>query len=533
MDRSPSDGAVLVFGLRSRGARTLVALVTLVGAALRLADLGGKSFWLDEAFSVALARTAWPAFARVVRTSEANMGLYYLMLRGWMHLGESEATIRLLSAFAGIATIPTVYVLGRRLFDRRAGLIGALVLALDPLHLALSQDARSYPLAILLVACSTLAFTHLVGNSTPRRTEAYGSEAPPHADGGTGWSIAYVIGSAAAVYAHFYAALVLVAQYGSLVRRRTGTVPARRLIACAIGIGGLVMPLVVFVVGGQHANLAWLRGEIPYVLTHLGQWVRAPIAIVAVPYVVLLVALAWGAMRAARRGGGWSYWLIGLWFAAPVTIPLVVSALFRPVFEFRYAAVAIPAVALAAGAVLAQVRGRRPAMLALLCVVLLEGTGDWIYFARVQKEDWRDATRAVLAAARPGDVAIFYAPYVRRPFDYYVRRIDRGVAPRVLYPPASYAAFGLTEPGDLTLPEAIAEATTVGARTWLVVGHARTDSTCVRTVDRALRATHATTDTWRYPGVEVRLYSEGTVARPAASGPVWTAAAIVQQCTQR
>ena len=62
----------------------------------------------------------------------------------------------------------------------------------------------------------------------------------------------------------------------------------------------------------------------------------------------------------------------------------------------------------------------------------------------------------MLAAAQPGDVALFYAPYVRRPFDYYATRSGRFTeAPRVLYPSESYATFDFTKPAGLSLAEAI------------------------------------------------------------------------------
>ena len=71
----------------ARRAGVAVVVATLAATVLRLTDLGGKSFWLDEAFSVALARAPWPSFVHELRTSEANMGLYYAILRPWLALG--------------------------------------------------------------------------------------------------------------------------------------------------------------------------------------------------------------------------------------------------------------------------------------------------------------------------------------------------------------------------------------------------------------------------------------------------------------
>jgi hypothetical protein len=60
----------------------------VLAAALSLQRLGHNSYWLDEAFSVRLAQEPWPVFVRTIRTTEANMALYYVALRAWLPLGD-------------------------------------------------------------------------------------------------------------------------------------------------------------------------------------------------------------------------------------------------------------------------------------------------------------------------------------------------------------------------------------------------------------------------------------------------------------
>jgi hypothetical protein len=54
-------------------------------------------------------------------------------------LGRNHLALRLLSACLGTLTIPAVYHLGRQLFDRPTALVGALLLATFPPHLAFSR----------------------------------------------------------------------------------------------------------------------------------------------------------------------------------------------------------------------------------------------------------------------------------------------------------------------------------------------------------------------------------------------------------
>src|SRR5438067_1450960 len=61
----------------------LLTAITVLSAVLRLRHLGGKSFWVDEAFSAVLAAAPWHVFWQQIRTTELNMVPYYLLLRGW------------------------------------------------------------------------------------------------------------------------------------------------------------------------------------------------------------------------------------------------------------------------------------------------------------------------------------------------------------------------------------------------------------------------------------------------------------------
>jgi mannosyltransferase len=520
-----------------------VAAICALAAALRLASLGGKSLWLDEAFSVALARAPWPVFVRELQTKEANMGLYYLLLRWWLPLGLSESVVRLLSALIGIATVPVIYVVGTRLFGRRAGLVAALALALDPFHLALSQDARSYPLAMFLVVCSVWAFTHVVEDATPSPAIAKTSESGQpirQAFRVWAWRTGYVIASAAAVYAHLYAAFVLLAEWTSLLLKPPRRTMWRAVITSAAAIVLLVSPLIAFVLRGQHRNIDWIAAELPYAVAHLWQNVRTPVGSVATLYGILLAALIWAVWRITLRRRGersaWPYLLITLWLATPIVIPIIFSVLVKPVFDARYAAVGLPAVALLVGAFAERLSSRRQ-MIALLAVIgTLEASGDWAYFAQVHKEDWRGATFWVLATAARGDVAVFYAPYVRRPYDYYVSRLQQpSGGPRVLYPSPAYVAFGSGDSTTLTLTGALMRAAQTAPRTWLIVSHARSDTGCQEALDAALRDVYGTARGYHFKDIDVWLYS-GRDLDPrgvGASASLRTGlAAVAHRCPQ-
>ena len=137
---------------------SLLVLIAGLAAVLRFHSLAAKSFWFDEGVSVAIARLDWYNFARILWRREANMSLYYFLLHFWLYFGGSEFFVRALSVLFAVASVPVIYLLGRRLFDSRVGLIAAALMAVNAYHVQYSQDARSYSLMVLLCLLSSLYF---------------------------------------------------------------------------------------------------------------------------------------------------------------------------------------------------------------------------------------------------------------------------------------------------------------------------------------------------------------------------------------
>ena len=92
---------------------TLLLLVVAIGTGFRLHLLTKQDLWVDEASSVFLAKLPWRNFWEALWDFQGNMGLYYFLLCGWLHLGDSEVAVRGLSVLFGVAVIPATYLLGK------------------------------------------------------------------------------------------------------------------------------------------------------------------------------------------------------------------------------------------------------------------------------------------------------------------------------------------------------------------------------------------------------------------------------------
>src|SRR5215813_11886992 len=189
----------------------LLLLPVGLAAILSFYSIADKSLWLDEAFSVALARLDWSEMWRVITVREANMGLYYLLLHYWVQLGTGEFAIRSLSAITAIVSIAPVYGIGARLFGVNTGITASLLLAVNAFFIQHAQKARAYALVLLLTASSAYFFLKAIDKPSVKSWGAYAA-----------------IG-ALTVYAHFFGAWVIAANFVSGLALR-GSAQKRNLV---------------------------------------------------------------------------------------------------------------------------------------------------------------------------------------------------------------------------------------------------------------------------------------------------------------
>jgi len=133
----------------------------LLSAALRFYRLDAQSFWNDEGNSARLAERSIKLIIEGAAGDVHPPG-YYLLLRVWRGLtGSSEFSLRSLSAFCGILTVAVTAAVGRKVGGVSTAVGGALALAVHPLAVYYSQEARMYALLGLLAAATLLIAARL------------------------------------------------------------------------------------------------------------------------------------------------------------------------------------------------------------------------------------------------------------------------------------------------------------------------------------------------------------------------------------
>jgi uncharacterized membrane protein len=219
--------------------------LTLLAFALRVYHLDAMSFWSDEGISVIRARADVPML--LTNLPVEHNPLYFVGLHYWMRLaGEGDFAVRFFSLFFGVLLIPIVYKLGiaicalprtsdgqtHSLFAIRhpsitlrtsspfaIGLLAALLAAINPLQIWYAQEARMYSLVVVLCAGAAwcLVSGWQIANSKWQMADGHSPFAIRHSPSfdyaqdkfAIRYWLSFALLSIAALYTHFFAALVV------------------------------------------------------------------------------------------------------------------------------------------------------------------------------------------------------------------------------------------------------------------------------------------------------------------------------------
>jgi 4-amino-4-deoxy-L-arabinose transferase-like glycosyltransferase len=405
-----------------------LALLTIAAAAIRFSTLGLQSFWYDEAFTpVHVLHASLSATLHGVVKTENTPPLWYIVEWAWSRIfGTGVVALRFPSALAGVATVPLAWAIARELGGRRRAAIAcAALVAVNPLFVWYSQEARAYGLYVFVSALAMLCFLRAEHEPTRRRLA---------------W---FALSASVALATFYFEAFLLIPMALWLLRDpadRRRTLPA---VAVPVVVGLALLPLIVAQGGhGTQWITSWALTSrvqaIPqYYLTGysgapLGHGIELLIAL------VIAAGLGYGVWRGLggqeRRGA-----LLALVIAAcGVLIPLVLALLGADYLAPRNVVAAmVPLSAMIAVIVVTPSAGRIGIAIAVaLTAAFLAVSLDVNFNIRLQRSDWRDVAKALRFAPATLAAATGHGP--RENGDPLARAItieELGSAPLEYYMP--------------------------------------------------------------------------------------------------
>jgi mannosyltransferase len=206
-----------------------LAALTALGVAVRFASLGVQSYHHDEVITaMRVIPGSFEEMLHRVKSSESNPPLYYALAWAWAKaFGTGEVGLRSLSALFGAATVPVGYLIGRQLAGARAGLLLAALLAVNPMLIWYSQEARSYALLVFFGALSLYFFVRALDTRSGRDLAF--------------WALASALALCSHYYAVFPVGLEAVWLLVALRARWRAVLPA---LAAVGGTGLALLPLL-------------------------------------------------------------------------------------------------------------------------------------------------------------------------------------------------------------------------------------------------------------------------------------------------
>lgn len=362
----------------------IVAGLTAVGALLRFATLGDQAYHHDEIVTASrVLRVGFGHAMDAVGFSESAPPLYYALAWLWTQVtGNGEWGLRFLSALAGVATIPVAYFVGRDLRDERAGTIAAALVAVNPMLLWYSQEARAYALLGFFCALSLLYCVRALQEGEKRDFTLWG------------------VFSALALATHYFAVFPLVAEVVLLARRRGRAILSGLWIVALAVV--LLAPLAIHQMSYGHAEwigkfslghrlaevgITFMVGETGDIIGHAEEWQPAllPLALLAAALALLMAR----GSRSERRAAFVPFAVA----AAAVGIPLALAILSAGK-DFVLARNLLPALVpllVAVAVALSSERARRLGA-AIAVVLVTYSLGFSVYAgtsADLQRPDWR------------------------------------------------------------------------------------------------------------------------------------------------
>src|SRR5688572_12030129 len=146
-------------GTKSLNLPALAALLT-IALLVRLPDLN-ESLWYDELWSTHVIIGSFGDLLRVW-LYDIHPPFYNGLAFAWSRVfGDSEISVRILPMLCGLATVALMPELGASLATRQAGWLAGVLLALSPVHIWYSQEARRYASIMFVVVFVVLAWRRL------------------------------------------------------------------------------------------------------------------------------------------------------------------------------------------------------------------------------------------------------------------------------------------------------------------------------------------------------------------------------------
>ncbi|WP_009633043.1 glycosyltransferase family 39 protein [Synechocystis sp. PCC 7509] len=311
-----------------------LAAALCLGAILRLGNLDGKFLWLDEVITAIFSfgrnynnvplnivipfhqlqqifvfqpEVSCTQIAENLAIQSTHPPLFFCLLHNWFSLVNPVSpswvwTLRAFGVFWGVVEIAALYLLNTKAFSPSAGLMAAVMMAVSPFGVYLSQEARHYTLPVFLITSALLGLILIQKDLLSKRVRVWVWAF---------WTTINIIG----LYVHYFFILALVAEIVTLLAvmyRYRRNLPRYSKLALTLAILAIIVsyiPWLPILIGHfSRPETSWIPS--PHNVAPLYQIFAAwLLAIAAFPVENQPIAIATLSGLGILVFGSWVLWL--------------------------------------------------------------------------------------------------------------------------------------------------------------------------------------------------------------------------------
>lgn len=338
-----------------------------------------ESLWGDEGFSAILSMKSIPEIIKI-SANDTYPPLYNITEHlVFKYFGASEVAIRGLSFFYYLIAVFFTYLIGSYLFNKKTGLLAAILTFLNPFFFIYAFEGRMY--SILAAGVTTSMYFFLRKKWIP-----------------------YILATTFAMYSHHFAAFAIFAQVIWTVYellKGEGRLFVKRLKSfVAVGILYLpwLLPLyrqVTRVGGGFWLSTPKIVDLYNLIFDYLARGNGKLLAIPALVFVSAILFLRrWGEKKEKSA-------FLLIWFLLPIVTVWGISQFFQSIFFNRYLIATIPA-----GMLLVASVPRKFAQSLQIILVGIFAFVSWHYFTHPNKPPFKQLAEYVVQSRRGDDFII-------------------------------------------------------------------------------------------------------------------------------
>ncbi len=398
-------------------------MALLLGLALRLVGIQGRSLQYDDTFSIFLSERSIPEILRGT-AADTMPPLYYLILHFWIGFSREVWFVRLLSVLLTLLAIYLLYRLGEHWLDRDAAGWAAVLAACSPLLVYHGQDVRMYALLVVGQLGYLWFFTRIWFSSRQG------------AGGRWNWP-GMVFCGAVAMYTHNVAVFALAVPNLFLLVRREWQLLGR-LFAAQLATGLLALPWLLMI-PEQIAKVqkAWTLP--PPGVVEILQAIVMFTASLPLPVPLLALALLFGlqilAILAIELRRSWKdapafrpgEMFLVILLLLPPGLLFAASYVIKPVFVPRAFLISSLAYDLLAGFIIARTwsPGIGKLLLAAFLAAAVISLPSFYLYQQFPRSPYRQAVAYLQDMFRPGDRVIHETKLSFFPSHYYAPQLPQ------------------------------------------------------------------------------------------------------------